>query len=128
MGLQLAGRLPDVNLHVFTEPPLDDEDAMLMLATGSTGAELAQGGIVGKTLASGGEHLRRLALHLDAATGGSRGRRRSSSDSRSPPTSTAPIIASSTPSSRSTDRFYLHVQRDRFESTNLGLIWRIRFR
>lgn len=126
MGVQIAGRLPDVNLNVFTEPPLPEEDALLMLTTGSTAAELAEGGIIGKALAG-----------VLSVFGGSLFTTRGEGD----PGQVAfferfDITADlSGTQIRSIDgeleidrRFYLHVQQDPYGDTNVGLIWRLRFR
>ncbi len=127
MGVQVAGALPDVNLYVFTEPRLDDEDAILMLTTGSTGAELSEGGIGGKAIsvlfslfggslvtsrAGDGEPGEKAFFERFEFTSDWQGTRIQEIDGEF----------------ELTDRFFLKLRRDRFEQTNLGLLWRVRFR
>lgn len=127
MGLQLSGRLPDVNLHVFTEPPLDDEDAMLMLATGSTGAELAAGGIMGKAL-SGVASVFGSSLFTSRGDAGAPGQKSFFERFEISADLNGTDIREVDAEFELERRYFLHVKRDRFDATNLGLIWRMRFR
>jgi len=127
MGMQISGRLPDVNLHVFTEPPLSDEDAMLMLATGSTGAELAEGGILGKGLASVASFFGG-SLFTSRGEGAEPGRKSFFERFEISADLDGTDVRELDAEFEVERRFYLHVKRDRYEATDLGLIWRIRFR
>ncbi|MBA3707809.1 MAG: translocation/assembly module TamB domain-containing protein [Planctomycetes bacterium] len=128
-----SGELPDVEVQVDAQPPLSDNEAILLLTTGLTGREREENGqrtelaLVGKYLSKEIYHelfgpgdpdkepgildLDRLDLSVGA-------------DDSTTTQSHQETIDAEYELSR---HYYLHGERDRFGGYNMGLIWRVRF-
>ena len=125
----LSGNLPDVEVHVASSPPLSQQSARLLLATGATPEELEREGIAGAALTRAGTLLGGEALSWVAGRTGRRGESlldrvrvevgREESEAG---------VETVTAEFRMAPRWYLVAERDRFEDYNLGVVWRVRFK
>ena len=129
LDVHAAGIYPDIEVKVASSPPLPQHEALLLLSTGATSEQLAQEGLAraaltrlasvfGKRLFAGGVgpedpdekgFLDRFEFI--------QGRRISRSGQE---TVEAEYEIS--------ERFYLRVERDRYDDFNAGAVWRWRFR
>ncbi len=129
LTVHVSGPLANARVNVTSSPPLSNEAARLLLATGSTPEELERDGIASTALSKAGTLLGDALLTWvsgprdpDSSSMTDRltvefGRDRSRSGAS---TIDAEL--------RLAERWYLRGQRDRFDDLNLGLVWRVRFR
>lgn len=123
LGVRIMGRLPDLDLAVYSRPRLPPEDAMLLLATGATGS----GGVQSVTLQKAVEFFGKSLFSYARATADpdarpffdrlimTVGRERSERGNDTVETELG-----------LTEKVYLTFDRDRYDETNLGFIWRVR--
>ncbi len=127
IGVRIMGRLPDLDLAVYSRPRLSDEDAMLMLATGATAGAAGSSGVQSVTFQKAVEFFGKNLFSYARATADpdarpffdrfslTVGRERSERGNDTIETELG-----------ITDRVYLTFDRDRYDETNLGFIWRVR--
>jgi hypothetical protein len=129
ISVQLAGTLPDVDLFVFTEPYLDPDDALFLVATGATGEQLASDGLAGTVLRSAVKAFGGTLF----TTGGTEGapgdlaffdRFYFVTEEGASYTGQDLISAEIELS----DVFFLRAERDMYDETNAGVLWRLRLR
>lgn len=128
--VQVRGRLPDVDIRVASTPPLSQNEAILLLTTGATGEELRRDGLARAALTRVGTVFANSLL-----SGGDRG----PDDPDKQGFFDRFTFTQGREVSRSgrdtlevefslTDNFFLRVERDRYDHTNAGVVWRWRFR
>ncbi len=129
LNVQTKGALPDVQVFISSKPTLSQEDAILLLTTGATRAELEGQGIGRAALTKVGMFFgKRL---VSSVSGPSDPDERTLLDRFS--------FEIGRDISRSgqetiegefelTPRYYLRGERDRYDEYNIGIVWRIRFR
>jgi len=126
---RVSGQLPEVEVFVSTRPSLPQDDALLLLTTGRTRAQLEKEGMGRAALTSLGSYLGESLIA--EISGPSDPDERTFFDRFD--------FAIGREISRSgqetiegefevTERWYLRGERDRFDDYNFGVVWRLRFR
>jgi autotransporter translocation and assembly factor TamB len=126
LTVHVAGVLPAAEVKVASLPPLSQRDAYLLLTTGITPSELAREGITRAALnRAGSVYGTELLSQFSSARDQNPLERFSLDIGRDQSERGTPTIDLEAPLS---ERFFLHVQRDRFDDYNAGIIWRVRLR
>ncbi|MGE3752764.1 MAG: translocation/assembly module TamB domain-containing protein [Planctomycetota bacterium] len=130
LSVRVRGRLPEIDIRVASVPPLPQNEAILLLTTGATGEELAREGLARAALTRIGSVFGQSLL-----SGGGRGPedpddlgffdRFTFTQGREISRSGQETIEAEF---EMTDRFFLRVERDRYDNFNAGVVWRWRFR
>jgi hypothetical protein len=126
LAVHMSGIIPNPEVKVASLPPLTQRDAYLLLTTGIAPGELESQGVARAALnragsVYGSELLSRFkhACDQDALEQFTLDIGRDQSDTGQPTIDIeAPL----------TDRYLLHMQRDRFDDYNAGIIWRLRLK
>lgn len=128
LDVKLFGQLPDVDAYVTAQPSLPREDAILLLTTGSTRAEIErdpEAAVINKVGVLFGEKV-------VSAVSGPRDPDASSFLDRFEFEVGRDVSRAGLETIEGefliTKGFYMRAERDRFEDYNGGLVWRIRFR
>ncbi|MHC4493891.1 MAG: translocation/assembly module TamB domain-containing protein, partial [Planctomycetota bacterium] len=128
LDVKLFGQLPTVDVYVTARPSLSPEDAILLLTTGSTRAEIErdpEAAVINKVGVLFGEKI-------ISAVSGPRDPDASSFLDRFDFEVGRDVSRSGLETIEGefeiTRHFYMRAERDRFEDYNGGLIWRIRFK
>jgi autotransporter translocation and assembly factor TamB len=126
LTVHVSGVLPDTNVKVSSLPPLTHRDAYLLLTTGITPAELEREGITRAALhRAGSVYGTELLSQFQGARDQNPLERFSLEIGRDESERGTPTIDLEAPLSQ---RFFLHVERDRFDDYNAGILWRLRIR
>ena len=130
LTVRVRGRMPDVDIRVASVPPLPQNEAILLLTTGATSEELAREGLARAALTRIGSVFGQSLL-----AGGGRGPedpddmgffdRFTFTQGRQISRAGDETIEAEF---SMTDRFFLRVERDRYDNFNAGVVWRWRFR
>jgi len=128
LDVRVFGQLPTVDVFVTVQPSLPQEDAILLLTTGSTRAEIErdpEAAVINKVGMLFGEKI-------ISAVSGPRDPDASSILDRFDFEVGRDVSRSGLETVEGefqiTKRFYMRAERDRFEDYNGGFVWRIRFR
>ena len=127
LGVRATGRLPDLDVVVYSRPRLSDEDAMLLLATGATAGAAGSSGVQSVTFQKALEFFGKNLFSYARAT----------ADPDERPFFERFALTIGREQSRRgnetvetelgiTDRVYLTFDRDRYDETNFGFVWRFR--
>lgn len=129
LNVLLSGHLPDVNVEVASLPPLSQQDALVLLTTGATPAQIRSQGLGQATMRRAGALLgESLVSELSGPS--------SPHEEGFLDRFTIEVGRNTTETGQSTveaefgltDRWFLRAERDRFDNYNLGVVWRIRFK
>ncbi len=130
LDVTATGELADMRVHVAATPPLSQQDALVLLATGAAPEDVAAEGVGRTALATAGALLGEAVLAWFTGPGepGEEsltdrvtvevGRERSEKG--------ASTIEAELELRR--ERFYLRIERDRWDDYDAGVLWRVRFR
>jgi autotransporter translocation and assembly factor TamB len=126
LTVHVSGVLPDTDVKVASLPPMTQRDAYLLLTTGITPTELERQGITRAALnRAGSVYGTELLSQFSGARDQNPLERYSFEIGRDQSERGTPTMDLEAPLS---DRFFLHLQRDRFEDYDAGIIWRIRLK
>jgi len=124
LTVEVTGKIPDVEIHITSIPALPRDEALLLLTTGTTKERLSASGQMTATLYIG-------RSILDTVMGPSDPDKESLLD-RFEFESGKDVSAAGDPTMearfRLTKRYYLTVERDRWDDYNGGLMFRLKFR
>ena len=133
MGYELdvyaSGTYPDIEVRVASSPPLPQHEALLLLTTGATSEQLAQEGLARATLTrlAGFFGKRLFAGDVGPEDPDEKGffDRFAFTQGRRVSRSGQETIEAEY---ELNERFFLRVERDRYDDFNAGAVWRWRFR
>jgi hypothetical protein len=127
LGVRVMGRLPDLEVVIYSRPRLSDEDAMMLLALGSTTGAAGSAGVQSVALQKTVEFFGKSLFSYARAT--------ADPDAR-PFFDRFSVTVGRERSRRGNDtietelglseKVYLTVDRDRYDDSNLGFLWRLR--
>jgi len=129
LTVQVTGQVPDVRVHVASQPPLARADALVLLTTGNTPAEIRSAGVGWTALSTAGSYV--AGGILEGLSGPADPDSETLFDrfsleiGRDVSATGQPTVVAEF---RLADRWFLAAERDRYDAYNAGLVYRIRFR